>query len=135
VSCEAKLRAMDEHTITNVVGIPHARVPIVTGTVVVASSEDLTPHKIDFDISVNNTLALHNTDLLRTYAQLDARFGCACSTPCGLCCSGGFPGCRRVRPLVYVIKHWAKRRSINSAPNGTLSSYGAVEVPFAVPVA
>lgn len=75
------------------------------------------------DICINNTLALHNTQvsgapaaaapapfsphpttpqMLRTYALID----------------------ERVRQLVFVIKHWAKQRRINSPPMGTLSSYG-----------
>ena len=37
---------------------------------------------------VNNTLALHNTEMLRQYSALDARF----------------------RSLVFLIKYWARRR-------------------------
>jgi terminal uridylyltransferase len=32
----------------------------------------------------------------------------------------------RVRPLVYIVKHWAKARHINSPADGTLSSYGYI---------
>ncbi|RVX69316.1 hypothetical protein B0A52_06910 [Exophiala mesophila] len=54
------------------------------------------------DINVNNPLALENTDLVRTYVELDSR----------------------VRPLAMLIKHWAKRRLLNDAAlGGTLSSY------------
>ena len=45
------------------------------------------------DINVNNPLALENTDLVRTYVELDSR----------------------VRPLAMLIKHWAKRRLLNDA--------------------
>lgn len=45
------------------------------------------------DINVNNPLALENTDLVRTYVDLDSR----------------------VRPLAMLIKHWAKRRLLNDA--------------------
>jgi terminal uridylyltransferase len=31
-----------------------------------------------------------------------------------------------VRPLVLTVKHWAKRRHINDASSGTLSSYAYV---------
>lgn len=31
-----------------------------------------------------------------------------------------------VRPLVLTVKHWAKRRKINDASSGTLSSYAYV---------
>lgn len=30
----------------------------------------------------------------------------------------------RVKELAYVVKHWAKRRWVNNASEGTLSSYG-----------
>lgn len=30
----------------------------------------------------------------------------------------------RVKELAYVVKHWAKRRCVNNASEGTLSSYG-----------
>lgn len=56
------------------------------------------------DINFSNHLALHNTLLLRCY--------CICDP--------------RVRDMVLFIKAWAKRRKINSAYHGTLSSYGYV---------
>lgn len=70
--CHQRLLARPE-SFVNVSAIPFARVPIVTGTVLVPRGDGGDAARIDFDISVNNTLALHNTDLLRTYAQLDAR--------------------------------------------------------------
>lgn len=54
-----------------------------------------------FDITLNNNLAVANTALLRDYAAID----------------------RRLRQLVLLIKHWAKRRRVNDAYTGTLSSY------------
>ena len=39
---------------------------------------------LECDICLNNLLAVHNTQLLRTYGRADPR----------------------VRPLAYVIKHW-----------------------------
>ena len=54
------------------------------------------------DISINNTLALHNTKLLAKYSKLD----------------------KRVRQLAVCVKHWALHRNLSDAPNGTLSSYG-----------
>ena len=59
---------------------------------------------IQCDINFSNELAIHNTQLLRCYALTDLR----------------------VRPLVLFVKAWAKRRKINSAYSGTLSSYGWV---------
>ncbi|KAI0120719.1 hypothetical protein BJ170DRAFT_161606 [Xylariales sp. AK1849] len=54
------------------------------------------------DMNVNNTLALENTRMIRTYVDIDDR----------------------VRPLAMIIKHWTRRRIINDAAfGGTLSSY------------
>jgi len=53
------------------------------------------------DISVNNLLAVANSRLIGAYVKLD--------------------GC--VRPLVVVLKSWARARSINDRSNGTLSSF------------
>jgi len=54
------------------------------------------------DINFSNELAIHNSRLLYFYSICDPR----------------------VRPMVLFIKSWAKRRKINSAYSGTLSSYG-----------
>ena len=59
---------------------------------------------LECDISLHNPLALANTMLLKTYSIIDSR----------------------VRELAYVIKHWVKRRHINSPQDGTLSSYGYI---------
>jgi len=45
------------------------------------------------DMNVNNTLALENTRMIKTYVQLDDR----------------------VRPLAMIIKYWTKRRAVNDA--------------------
>lgn len=45
------------------------------------------------DMNVNNTLALENTRMIRTYIGVD----------------------ERVRPLAMIIKHWTRRRNINDA--------------------
>ena len=57
---------------------------------------------VDCDISVHNPLALRNSDLLAAYSRCDAR----------------------VAQVAFVLKHWAKRRRVNNASEGTLSSYG-----------
>ncbi|KAI9641640.1 hypothetical protein NHQ30_009494 [Ciborinia camelliae] len=58
--------------------------------------------KLFCDMNVNNTLALENTRMIKTYIEIDPR----------------------VRPLAMIIKHWTKSRVINDAAFGaTLSSY------------
>lgn len=59
---------------------------------------------LECDISLQNNLAVANTKLLRTYGAIDPR----------------------VRILVFLIKHWAKSRHLNSPSDGTLSSYGFI---------
>ncbi|KAL8678424.1 MAG: hypothetical protein Q9186_005232 [Xanthomendoza sp. 1 TL-2023] len=59
---------------------------------------------VQCDINFSNRLALHNSQMLRCYNLSDPR----------------------VRPMVLFVKAWAKRRNINSAYHGTLSSYGYV---------
>jgi hypothetical protein len=56
------------------------------------------------DITINNELPLHNTRLLKAYADIDPR----------------------VRQLIFLVKHWAKQRYINDAYTGSLSSYAWV---------
>lgn len=77
-----------------VVCVSHAKVPIVK-----IWDPDL---KLACDMNVNNTLALENTRMIRTYVEVD----------------------ERVRPLAMAVKHWTKRRILNDAAlGGTLSSY------------
>ena len=73
--------------------ITRAKVPIVKFT---------DPRSgLNVDISINNTLALHNTRLLSEYAKLD----------------------KRVKDLTICIKHWALHRNVSDSVNGTFSSY------------
>ncbi|XP_054630538.1 poly(A) RNA polymerase GLD2 [Dunckerocampus dactyliophorus] len=59
---------------------------------------------LEFDLNVNNTVGIRNTFLLRSYAYADPR----------------------IRPLILVIKKWARHHQINDASRGTLSSYTLV---------
>ncbi|EEQ29544.1 PAP/25A associated domain family protein [Microsporum canis CBS 113480] len=77
-----------------VVCVSHAKVPIVK-----IWDPEL---QVACDMNVNNTLALENTRMVKTYVELDDR----------------------IRPLAMLIKHWTKRRILNDAAlGGTLSSY------------
>jgi len=76
-----------------VLPLPKARVPIVK----FLSAK----HGLRCDLGVNNLLAIHNSQLIAAYCELDPR----------------------VRPLLFLIKHWAKQRRINDPYRGTLSSY------------
>ncbi|KAL4737882.1 hypothetical protein BDV11DRAFT_171575 [Aspergillus similis] len=77
-----------------VVCISHAKVPIVK-----IWDPELC---LACDMNVNNTMALENTRMVRTYVEID----------------------ERVRPLAMIIKYWTKRRILNDAGlGGTLSSY------------
>ncbi|KAK0392876.1 hypothetical protein NLU13_2370 [Sarocladium strictum] len=78
----------------NVVCISAAKVPIVK-----VWDPKL---KLACDMNVNNTLALENTRMIRTYVEIDPR----------------------VRQLAMLVKYWTRRRKINDAAfGGTLSSY------------
>lgn len=68
-----------------VVCVSHAKVPIVK-----MWDPEL---QLACDLNVNNTLALENTRMIKTYVEIDPR----------------------VRPLAMVIKHWTKRRVLNEA--------------------
>ncbi|KAI8059527.1 hypothetical protein BC940DRAFT_313500 [Gongronella butleri] len=60
------------------------------------------PHtKLHCDLSIHNTLAIANSHLIKAYTALDDR----------------------VRPILFMVKHFVKRRHINDAADGTLSSY------------
>lgn len=77
----------------NVQTISRAKVPIV---------KFVDPRSgLDVDISINNSLAIHNTRLLTEYSNLDDRF----------------------REICICIKHWALHRNVSDSVNGTLSSY------------
>jgi DNA polymerase sigma len=49
--------------------------------------------QLSCDMNVNNTLALENTRMIKTYVELD----------------------KRVRPLAMIIKYWTRRRILNDA--------------------
>ena len=68
-----------------VVCVPYAKVPIV---------KFWDPEiRLACDLNVNNSAALENTRLIKTYVQID----------------------NRVRPLAMIIKHWTRRRILNDA--------------------
>ena len=86
-------RMLRDDGMEDVTLISHAKVPIVK--FVDQRS------KIPIDISINNSLAIYNTKLLRSYNDCDSR----------------------VRPFILAIKHWALHRGICNAAYGTFSSY------------
>lgn len=56
------------------------------------------------DMNVNNTLALENTRMIKTYVQIDDR----------------------VRPLTMIVKYWTKQRILNDAGTFHVSSLAIV---------
>ncbi|KAH9889132.1 hypothetical protein F4778DRAFT_392488 [Xylariomycetidae sp. FL2044] len=83
-----------KHGMEKVVCVSSAKVPIVK-----VWDPEL---QLSCDMNVNNTLALENTRMIKTYVEID----------------------ERVRPLAMIIKHWTRRRVVNDAAyGGTLSSY------------
>jgi len=56
---------------------------------------------VDCDLNVNNSVGIRNTHLLSFYSKADWR----------------------VRPLVMMVKHWAKIQTIGDASRRTISSY------------
>jgi DNA polymerase sigma len=64
-----------------------------------SSSSSLLPSYRQCDLYLNRSFGVHNSDLLRVYSECDSR----------------------VRPLVMLIKIWAKNRGIGEAYNGALS--------------
>ncbi|KAF1961663.1 hypothetical protein CC80DRAFT_512811 [Byssothecium circinans] len=86
--------ALAKHGMENVVCIPQAKVRIVKVWDPVL--------KLACDMNVNNTLALENTRMIKTYVQID----------------------ERVRQLAMIVKYWTKQRILNDAAlGGTISSY------------
>ncbi|KAL1605051.1 hypothetical protein SLS60_004594 [Paraconiothyrium brasiliense] len=86
--------ALAKHGMEKVVCIPQAKVRIVKIWDPVLN--------LSCDMNVNNTPALENTRMIKTYIQID----------------------ERVRPLAMIIKHWTKQRILNDAAlGGTISSY------------
>lgn len=74
--------------------LPQARKPLVT-------VEDMQGPLKEIDVSINNSLPLYNSQLLKAYSELD----------------------ERVRPLVLLVKVWAKGKRVCGAGEGNLSSY------------
>lgn len=65
--------------------VNHAKVPIVK-----IWDPEL---QLACDMNVNNTLALENTRMIKTYVEID----------------------ERVRPLAMIIKYWTRKRILNDA--------------------
>jgi DNA polymerase sigma len=86
-------RLLKQHDMEDIVMLPRAKVPIIK------FKDERT--KIPVDICINNTLALHNTELLKRYSACDDR----------------------VRSIILAVKHWALRRDVCDAASGTFSSY------------
>ncbi|KAI0458084.1 hypothetical protein F5B21DRAFT_39355 [Xylaria acuta] len=83
-----------KHGMERVVCVSSAKVPIVK-----IWDPEL---ELSCDMNVNNTLALENTRMIKTYVHID----------------------ERVRPLAMIIKYWTRQRILNDAAfGGTLSSY------------
>ena len=83
---------LHENGMDNIQKIPKAKIPIV-------KFKD--PRSgLDVDISLDNRLAIYNSQMLKAYAQEE-----------------------RLRQLVQMVKYWASRRGINNAFEGSLSSY------------
>lgn len=57
--------------------------------------------ELNCDMNVNNTLALENTRMIKTYVEID----------------------ERVRPLAMIIKYWTRRRILNDAGQFLESSW------------
>ncbi|KAI8148242.1 hypothetical protein BJV82DRAFT_591381 [Fennellomyces sp. T-0311] len=85
---------LKKHGMQRVYTVPRAKVPIVKMWDPV--------FQLACDMNVNNTLALQNTRMIKTYVAIDPR----------------------VRPLAMIIKHWTRQRALNNAADGgTLSTY------------
>lgn len=86
----------DHKNLKRITAITSAKVPIVKFY--------HRPTQLEGDISFYNTLAQHNTRLLKVYSQID----------------------ERVRVLGYTFKHFAKTCAIGDASRGSLSSYAYI---------
>ena len=73
---------------------------LITAKVPIVMFEDV-KYGLEIDISLNNHSGIRNTFLLRTYSRMDPR----------------------VRPLVVVVKEWAKHNNVCNSKSGLLSSY------------
>lgn len=94
---KALARKLHKHPDLNgIIAIATAKVPIVKFYHI--------PSGLEGDISLYNTLAQHNTRLLKAYSEID----------------------HRVRVLGYTFKHFAKTCDIGDASRGSLSSYAYI---------
>lgn len=78
---------------TNIFTVAFAKIPVVK-LVHTASG-------LPVDVSIENTIAIENTKLIKLYMDLD----------------------RRVKPLAFALKVWCKSRAISHPEEGSLSSY------------
>lgn len=78
-------------------------IQLIRATVPILKFED-SISGCECDLNINNPTGIRNTHLMRTYSKVDDR----------------------VRPMVMIVKRWAKARDINDASVGTLSSYSIV---------
>ncbi|OUM65265.1 hypothetical protein PIROE2DRAFT_21919, partial [Piromyces sp. E2] len=84
---------LEKYNMTEIYTVQEAKVPIC---------KFVDPEtNLSCDINVNNTVALQNSMMVKTYASIE----------------------KRAKQLIILIKHYAKRRMINDATGGTLSSY------------
>ena len=67
--------------------------------------------KLACDMNVNNTVALENTRMVRTYVQID----------------------ERVRPLAMIIKYWTRRRIVNDAGMSSLTCPSSIQIADLLP--
>lgn len=84
---------MEQNNMTIQSKLLEARVPVIK------MQDPIT--ELHVDVCVNNILAVKNTELIKAYVDLDERFRYVC----------------------VLVKLWAKRRDLNDAYLGTLSSY------------
>ncbi|MEQ2207527.1 hypothetical protein XENOCAPTIV_013979, partial [Xenoophorus captivus] len=81
----------------------HSRIQLIRAKVPILKFRERGSY-LEFDLNINNTVGIRNTFLLRSYAYADVR----------------------IRPMVLVVKKWARHNQINDASKGTLSSYTLV---------
>ena len=86
-------RMLKQQNMDDVLLISRTKVPVVK----FFDSRSRTP----VDISLNNTLAVHNSELMKSYSSIDSR----------------------VKELILSVKNWASSRDLNDAFGGTFSSY------------
>lgn len=78
---------------SNIETVAHAKIPVI--------KLKHTSSGLPVDISIENTIAIENTRLIKLYMDLDSR----------------------VKPLAFALKVWCKSRAISHPKDGTLSSY------------